>query len=202
MRGAARLEQVMLFCPFCREAFDDVTRCPDHDVQLVTLRELGQLAAAVSADDSPLPFMSPRCGRWQIAVGALATLVAFVCPFGELAGETSVQNSLLTLARGRALRLWIVPAAAFALLLMLYRRRTPRQLRGARLGALFVGSLPSVVVAYTWYGAHQAATALATKTASAVAFHVGFGSVLVFASALILGWGSVRLGAQRRPRVR
>ena len=96
----------MLFCPFCREAFDDVTRCPDHDVELVTLRELGQLAAAVSDEDSPLPLGSPRCGRWQIALGALATLVAFLCPFGELQSEISVQNSLLSLARGRALRRW------------------------------------------------------------------------------------------------
>ena len=192
----------MLFCPFCREAFDDVTRCPDHDVELVTLRELGQLAAAVSDEDSPLPLGSPRCGRWQIALGALATLVAFLCPFGELQSEISVQNSLLSLARGRALRLWIIPAAALALLLMLYRRRTPRQLRGARLGALFVSCLPALAVAYTWYGAHEAALALASKTASPATFHLGFGSLLVFASALLLAWGSARLGLQRRPRVR
>jgi hypothetical protein len=196
------LEQVMLFCPFCREAFDDVTRCPDHDVALVTLRELGQLAAAVAADDSPLPLMSGRCGRWQIALGAIATLIAFGCPFGELQGEISVQNSLLAMARARALRLWMVPAAAFALLLMLYRRRTPQQLRGARLAALFVSCLPTLVVGYTWYGAHRAALALADKTGSSVAFHLGFGSMLVFASAFMLVWGSVRLGLQRRPRVR
>jgi len=191
----------MLFCPFCREAFDDVTRCPDHDVALVTLRELGQLAAAVAPDDGLLPLMSGRCGRWQVALGALATLVAFGCPFGELQGEISVQNSLLALARARALRLWIVPAAAVALLLMLYRRRTPQQLRSARLAALFVSCLPAVVVGYTWYGAHQAALTLADKTSSPVSFHLGYGSVLVFGSALVLAWGSCRLGVQRRPSV-
>lgn len=192
----------MLFCPFCREAFDDVTRCPDHDVELVTLRELGQLAAAVKDEDGALPLTSLRLGRWQIALGALTMLVGFALPFGVLQGEVSVQNSLLTLARGRALRLWIVPAAALALALMLYRRRTPREMRGARLGALFVSVLPALVVAYTWYGTQQAAAVLASKSGSPVTFQLGIGSVLVFASTLLLLWGSARLGVQRRPRVR
>lgn len=192
----------MLFCPFCREAFEGVTRCPDHDVELVTLRELGQLAAAITPDDGRLPAASPRFGRGQIALGALGTLVGFVCPFGALAGEVRVQNSLLALARGRALRLWIVPAAAFALLLMLYRRRTPRELRGARLGALFVSCLPAAVVGYTWYGTTQAAAALAAKTGGPVVFHAGFGIWLVLASAALLVWGSARLGARTGPRVR
>jgi len=192
----------MLFCPFCREAFEDATRCPDHDVELVSLRELGQLAAATTPDDGLLALAAPRYGRWQIALGALGSLVAFLCPFGALEGHLNIQNSLLALARGRALRLWIVPAAACALLLMLYRRRTPRALRGARLGALFVSCLPSAVVLYTLYGAQAAAGALAARTGSAVAFHVGSGSVLVLASGAVLVWGSLRLGVQRGPRVR
>jgi len=192
----------MLFCPFCREAFDDVSRCPDHDVELVSLRELGQLAAASTPDDEPLPLASPRCGRWQLALGALGTLVAFLGPFGELRADVSVQNSLLTLARGRNLRLWIVPAAAFALLLMLYRRRTPRQLRGARLGAFFVSCLPSAVVLYTWYGAQEAAAALAERTGNAAAFYVGAGTIGVMASWALLTWGCLRLGVRAGPRVR
>jgi hypothetical protein len=191
----------MLFCPFCREAFEDVTRCPDHDVALVSLRELGQLAAATTPDDGMLPLASPRCGRWQVGLGALATLIGFLGPFGALTGEVSVQNSLLALARGRALRLWIVPAAAIALMLMLYRRRTPRELRGARVGALFVSCLPSVVAGYTWYGTVQAAAALAVKTGGTVEFRAGWGTWVVLASGVVMSWGSLRLGVQRGPRV-
>jgi hypothetical protein len=85
---------------------------------------------------------------------------------------------------------------------MLYRRRTPRALRAARLGALFVSCLPCAVVGYTWYGTVQAAAALAAKTGGPVSFHVGAGIWLVLASAAVLIWGSARMGTRSGPRVR
>lgn len=192
----------MLFCPFCKEAFDELTRCPHHDVELVSLRELGQLSAARVPDDQRLAFWSARFGRGLVLAGALCALIAFFCPFGQLLGDVAISNSLFTLARGRALRLWVVPVAALTLLLTLYRRRTPAAMRGARLGSLFVSCLPSVVVAITWYGARAAAEAMATSSGGDVAFRLGLGGYLVFVSGALAVAGSARLGVQPALRVR
>jgi hypothetical protein len=192
----------MRFCPFCREAFDDVTRCPSHDVELVTLRELGAMAALDVSDDLDASVWSPRRGRGVLAAGAALTLLAFFCPFGTLVGPVTVTNTLLNLARGRSLKLWIVPVAALALLLMLYRRRSGPALRGARLAALFVSVLPSAVVASTWVGARGAAAELAAESRRAIEFHLGAGSWLVFVAAAICCWGSVMLGARPARRLR
>jgi hypothetical protein len=192
----------MLFCPFCKEAFDEVTRCPHHDVELVSLRELGQLSAARVPDDQTMAWWSTRFGRGFVLAGALGTLIAFFCPFGHLVGDVTISNSLFSLARGRAVRLWVVPVAAISLLLTLYRRRTPAAMRGARLGSLFVSSLPSVVVAITWYGASAAATAMATSSGGDVTFQLGFGAYLVFCCGMLAIAGSTRLGVQPATRVR
>jgi hypothetical protein len=192
----------MLFCPFCREAFDDVTRCPEHDVELVTLRELARFAQASASDDAPLGLWSPRRSRGLVAAGAVLSLIAFVCPFGSLEGDVARSSTLLSLARGHALRLWIVPLSALTLLLMLYRRRRPAALRAARVAALFVSLLPSAVVFYTWLGAGEAARALASRSAQRVVFHAGIGAWLVWGSGVLLIWGSVWLGVRRKPVLR
>lgn len=192
----------MLFCPFCKEGFDDVTRCPHHDVELVSLRVLGQLSAARVPDDQRLPWWSPKLGRGLVLTAALGTLLAFFCPFGQLLGEVTVSNTLFTLARGRALRLWVVPTAALALLLMLYRRRSPAAMRGARVSAAFVSLLPSAVVLFTSSGAREAADLMATGAGGEVKFRLGLGSWLVFCCGVLALLGSLRLGVQAKPRVR
>ena len=190
----------MLFCPFCKEGFDDVERCPHHDVGLVSLRALGQLSAARVPDDLRLPLWSPKLGRGLVLVASLLTLLAFFCPFGQLLGEVTVSNTLFALARGRALRLWVVPMAALALILLLARRRTPAAMRGARMSALFVSCLPSSVVLITWVGASQAA-ALMGSSAGTVSFRLGLGGGLVFAAGGLALAGSLRLGVQPSTRV-
>ena len=192
----------MLFCPFCKEGFDDLVRCPHHDVELVSLRVLGQLSAARVPDDQRMPWWSPKLGRGFLLSSALLTLLAFFCPFGELLGDVTVSNTLFTLARGRALRLWVVPMAALALLFMLFRRRTPAAMRGARLSALFVSCLPSAVVLITWFGARRAAEVMATSSGGELEFRLGLGSVLVLGSGALALVGSLRLGVQPKIRVR
>jgi len=192
----------MLFCPFCKEGFDDAERCPHHDVELITLRALGQLSAARVPDDQRLPFWSPKLGRGMLLTAALGTLLAFFCPFGQLLGEVTVSNTLFTLARGRAVRLWVVPLAALAMLLMLFRRRTPAAMRGARLSALFVSVLPSAVVLITWLGASKAADVMATSSGGEIKFRLGLGSWFVFVSSALALIGSPRLGVQPKTRVR
>jgi hypothetical protein len=141
-------------------------------------------------------------GRSWVLLGALGTLLAFFCPFGQLLGDVSISSTLFTLARGRALRLWVVPVAALMLLLTLFRRRTPAAMRGARLSALLVSCVPSVVVLITWIGASSAAEAMATSSGGDVKFQLGSGSALVFVSGALALLGSVRLGVQRAQRVR
>lgn len=190
----------MLFCPFCREAFDDVERCPHHDVALVSLRELGQLSAANVPDDKRVSLWSARFGRGWIALGAASTLLSFLGPFGQLVGDVEISNTLLHLARGRALRLWVVPVGAFTLLLTLYRRRTPAGMRGARLGTLLVSCLPSAVVLFTWQGAVAAADAMASS-GNQLTFQLGLGSYGVFVSGAIAIFGTLRFGVQPARRV-
>ena len=192
----------MRFCPFCKEAFEDTTRCPSHDVELVSLRELGRLAASTIDEDAPVSVWSPQRGRGLLALGALLTLLAFFLPLATLTGQLSVTNSLFTLARGRALRLWIVPTAAFALLSLLYRRRSPSAMRGARLAALFVSLLPGAVVAFTLHGAQEAAARMADQLRSDLRLHVGLGSWLIAVASIASLWGSAILGTRPKPRVR
>jgi uncharacterized membrane protein YccC len=62
--------------------------------------------------------------------------------------------------------------------------------------------LPSVVVAITWSGASAAAARMATQSGSDVAFQLGCGSWLVFASGALALVGSLRLGAQPASNLR
>jgi hypothetical protein len=192
-------ENRVRFCPFCREPFENASRCPSHDIALVTLRELGARVAA--ADETALPFWSLRRGRAQIWIGALLTLLGFFCRFGDLSGDVSVTNTLFALARGRTPRLWLVPISALTLLLILFRRRTGPELRGARLGALFVSLLPALVVLSSVLGARSAALRLSLQTQSEVQFQLGFGTWLIWFAAVWLVWGSAILGVRPKLRV-
>jgi hypothetical protein len=192
----------MRFCPFCKEAFEDVDRCPTHDVELVGLRELGRVAAASTADDVVLSAWSLGRGRGLLVFGAVLTLIAFFLPLASLSGDLHATNTLFTLARGRALRLWIVPMAAFAVLLMLYRRRTGPDMRSARVAALFLSLLPIAVVIYTLLGTRSAALRLAEQLRSDIQLQIGLGSWLVGLASIPLVWGSLVLGVRPKPRVR
>jgi hypothetical protein len=191
----------ILFCPFCREAFEGLERCPTHDTALVGLRELGALAAASAYEDAALPWWSWRAARGWLASGALLTLLAFFCPLATLSGDIHATNSGWQLAHGRALRLWIVPTAAFALLLMLYRRRTGREMRGARLAALFVSILPSTVVIFTLLGARSAAERMAARMQADVQLQIGAGAWMIWLAAVLMIWGSLRFGVRPKPRI-
>jgi hypothetical protein len=190
------------FCPFCREAFEDEMRCPSHDVELVSLRELGALAAANVPDDSALALCSPKRGRGPLALGAALTLLGFFCSFGTMTGPLEATNTLFALARGRTLHLWIVPLAALALCSVLYRRRTGPALRGARLAVLFVALLPSAVVLFTWLSVRRAALLLSARTHESAQFTLGLGAWLVWLACLPLLWGAARLGVSAKARLR
>lgn len=190
----------VLFCPFCAEPFEGLSRCPAHDLELVPFRELSRLRT--TDDDDRVPVYSPSMGRGALFLGVIVTLVAFLCPLVRLSGAIELTNTLEELATGRAPRLWLVPAAAVATLSILLRRRTPSQMRGARLALCLLAALPSVVVAVTLAGASDAAQLLAQKLGGHIQVHWGAGAWLVWIAAIPLLWGSLRFGAQAKRRVR
>jgi hypothetical protein len=192
----------VLFCPFCRETFEGIDRCPTHDLGLVPFRVL-QAIVDSTQDDKPLRFASLRLGRGPIFVGAALTSVAFFLPLLRLSGQVESSSTLLRLAstQGEGMRLWFVPMSAFTLLLTLYRRRSPAAMRGARLVAMMLALLPSAVVAWTLRGAYEAAARMNELMGGGIHTQLGGGSLLTFVAAILLVAGAARLGVLRARRV-
>jgi hypothetical protein len=192
-------DSAVLFCPFCAEPFEGLERCPTHDLALVPFRELPR---ARTPDDARVALTSPIFGRGSLFGGALLTLIAFFCPLVRLSGQVEIENTLRELATGRAPRLWLVPAAALAVISILVRRRTPAGMRGARLALCLLSLLPSGLVLFTLSGAGAAAQRMAEQLGARIAVHWGAGAWLTWAAAIPLLWGSLRFGVPPKPRVR
>lgn len=191
----------LLFCPFCREPFEDARECPDHELVLVPWRELPE--SREGADQAPLGLFSPRLGRGWVMVGALAFLVGFFLPLAEMQETTRMAGgSLWQLARAHTFRLWLVPTTVVALGLVLYRRRSALAMRGARLAVPLLGAAPLVAVLLTLRGVYAAAALLELKSRMGVSVRVGAGSWLVAIGCACVIYGGVRLGVPKAVRVR
>src|ERR1700741_1529616 len=104
----------VLFCPFCREAFEGDQRCPEHELDLVTWAELPRAVPQLT-DDYALPWPSLRLGRGWVAGGAAVALFAFVAlPLAGVDGALRMGGTMLMLAVASTPKLWLVPAAAWA----------------------------------------------------------------------------------------
>ena len=66
----------VLFCPFCGEAFEGETRCPEHELLLLPWTELPRKPRAADAH-AALPWYSPRAGRGGVFAGACIALLSF-----------------------------------------------------------------------------------------------------------------------------
>jgi hypothetical protein len=128
------------FCPFCHEAFEGRTECPEHELTLVAItdlppsRRLGLRRVEVFAD--------PRLGRGLPLLGASLSILGFLVPFVR---SSSLVASALEVAIDGAGNLWLTPGAALALLWILWNRRTAEAMsraRGAVLGLSLGGALP------------------------------------------------------------
>ncbi len=190
----------VLFCPFCREPFEGLAHCPTHELQLLPFSELGEPLDA-DVDHQPLPRLSPRLGRGLLVLGVVLTLVAFLCPLASFSGQVSMSSTLLGMARARSPRLWLVPTAMFAQLLVLHRRKSPVELRGARLTVLLLALLPSLIVLSKLLEVRSVAALMANEMRSAVHVHVGAGSWLVWLSALPMLRAGMILGVRAPRRV-
>ncbi len=130
----------ILFCPFCRESFEEIDECPEHGLILVPVDKLPRSAGGGSGDVSF--FVDPRQGRGGILVGASMVILGFLLPLVESRG---VVASALEVAIDGAANLWLTPGAAIGLLWILWSRRgsvSMRAARGAILGLAIGGGLP------------------------------------------------------------
>jgi hypothetical protein len=188
----------VLFCPFCGEAFEGETRCPAHELRLVPWQDLPQ-PDRVPPDDRPLPWSSPRFGRGYVAAGAAIALLAFAAlPLARVEGALQMGGTMLALALSGTHKLWLVPAAAWAQFAILYRRRTPAAMRGARLAILLVGLVPALACGWTWLGAHDAVSLLASRTRQELHMRAALGAYAIAAAVVLMVTGAVRLGASPR----
>lgn len=183
----------MLFCPFCREAFEATTRCPDHELELVAWHQLPREVPTIS-DDALLAPYSMAVGRGWVFVGVALTLIAFVLPMLTLSGATELHANMLRFASLRAGKLWMVPLSGLAQLTMMFRRRTPSSLRSVRVAVAAVALMPSLALAVTLLGVKTAADALSERTGELTSMTIEWGSYLVFAAAIPMLVGALRLG--------
>lgn len=187
----------VLFCPFCRDAFESTLRCPDHDMDLVAWHALPQEKAPID-EDQRLPPFALLAGRGWVFLGAGLTLLAFVLPMLTMTGETELHANMFRFASLRAGKLWMVPLAAIAQLMILFRRRTLRGMRAARVAVACVALMPAVALGLTLQRVNAAADAMTQRVGNPTTVDVEYGSYLVFLAALVMLFGTFRLGVVRR----
>ena len=176
------------FCPFCREGFEGLTECPEHELTLVPIDRLPRVGRQVS--DEVGFFADPRLGRGGVLLGAVLVLAGFVAPFVRARG---VEASALEVAIDGANNLWLAPGAALAMLWVLWSRRTRRAMRAARLAALGLALAGGLPLIYT----SRRIGLIADATTTEVEWLWGFGVMVAGLAAAALG--STRLGGPAEP---
>ncbi len=134
--------RVILFCPFCREGFEGVGECPEHELTLLPWDRMPRTSSPPI--DEVTFFVDPRLGRGGVLLGASLVLLGFFARFVRVRG---VDASALEVAIDGAHNLWLTPIAAMAVFGILFLRRAMRSMRSARLaviGLALGGVLPLV----------------------------------------------------------
>jgi hypothetical protein len=184
----------LLFCPFCRECFEDGDRCPDHDLVLVPFDAL-PVAPREQGNDEPVSMLDPSRGRAELTVAALGLLGGFLAPLVEVTALGRAQSfTALAAAAERAPNLWSIPVAGALFASLVLRRRTPMQMRGARLAALVVSIAPVISVVYSVRRMFHAAA-----LEPGVAVTMLWGPYLIVAASILAAVGSLRFGGSLRP---
>ncbi|MGB8329477.1 MAG: hypothetical protein WCE62_05070 [Polyangiales bacterium] len=135
----------ILFCPFCREGFEDRMECPEHELDLVPIERLPRAPDPVL--EGVTFFADPRLGRGAVLLGASLVLIGFVTPFVRATGvrASEISASALEVAIDGAGNLWLPPGVAAAILWIVWRRRSRVAMRAARaavFGLAVGGALP------------------------------------------------------------
>jgi hypothetical protein len=191
----------LLFCPFCREAFEGEARCPEHELALVPWSELpGSESDELHEGDAVSP-VDLRFGRGELFASVALLFGSVLCPIFTVAeGEDARAFSLLEAATDRHPNLWTVPFVAAIVLSVALRRRTIREMLGARLALLILALGPLASLGYTLWRVSTNADSLGAALHRSIAVTPAWGIAPVILGAVLLAIGSVRLGVQPVPR--
>ncbi len=185
----------MRFCPFCKEAFEGVDECPDHDLKLVKFDELPDARRRL-ADEELLAPLDLRYGRGVVLAGTLALFVGFCLPLvtTTVAGDAHTVAAL-GFATYRFSPLWAIPMAAGAAASVVLRCRTRRSLRRMRLAVPVLGLVAGTPTVYAISFFHRGAAAAGTslQVAADVTLREGFYLIALGAVAFLVG--GFRLGS-------
>ncbi len=187
----------VLFCPFCRECFEEEERCPHHDLSLVSFRELPRPTDREPyGADEPVPLWEWRLGRGWLWLGGALMLVAFFLPvFTMTVGDATIRETPATIVLGgQAALLWSIPIVALILGYLPFWRRTPHSMHKLRVAVPLLALFPVPAVAYSTVLAYRA-TALMPETATV---GLDYGAVLVVTAAFVGAVGGFRFGQQPR----
>ncbi len=191
----------LLFCPFCRECFEGEEVCPDHELVLVPWDRLPKRLDVddTPSDDEALQMYDLRFGRGWLMGAAALSLVGFVLPMVTTSStEDSIVSTGMEVASRVAPNLFVIPAIAMGIMSILFRRRTLRAMRGARLVVPAMAAVGIFSLAFTLYRIREGAVQLGEELGTTVTTEPDIGVwVMAFAMATALIAG-LRLGAVRR----
>lgn len=185
----------ILFCPFCRECFEGLATCPDHDLALVpfeALPKVKQEVAPLQDTDlvSPIEF---RYGRGIVALGALIVLGGFLLPLGYLVGTEIIEITPYWLASARKPSMWGVPIVAAFVLVILGQRRTLARMRAVRVAIMLLGAFILISLGSAIYGLYFAAAHQPDGNEPMQA-ELGTATYVIALGALLVMFGGYRLG--------
>ena len=189
----------ILFCPFCRECFEGESRCPDHDLRLVSFEQLPE-AKRVVADDEPLSPYDPRFGRGFVFLAGLMLVVGFLAPLvrtshpGGEAWDTGYR-----LAATQALNLWIVPMVGVALIVILFRRVTLAGMRAVRLALPLLSFIAALSIALTLFRLYEGAAHVEAQIRQPVTIELRWGAWAMIAGACLGALSGAWLGRAPTP---
>jgi hypothetical protein len=150
----------LIACPFCHELFakGEAEECPACGLQLEKLQKVSLSHDAMAEDDfgiprnphlEPLPWRDlSRAKGALIALGCLG-LAAFFVPWVSLTSPVTQQWSGADLAR-RSGWIWGAMVGWFVMLPVVISRRSIDQMRGARVAAAFLSSVPVITTSVLW----------------------------------------------------
>jgi hypothetical protein len=188
-------EHQVLFCPFCRESFEGLESCPEHDLRLVPFSKLAPDQSEKTTlshvdEDQSLALYELRFGRAYVALGALANLLALPLPLIRLSGGKSYSTLFVAAARPA---LWTLALVTFTLLFVLQRRRTLRALRGMRVLVPLLACVSPATVLWELQRLRGGAAAWLTRGEP---LELGPALYVVLAAAVVIAVGGTRLGVQ------
>jgi hypothetical protein len=195
-------QEMVLFCPFCRESFEGEQVCPEHEIQLVPFDRLPQSDLDAHddesepdrlSDDAVLSTFDPRVGRAWVGAGALFNALSLLLVFAYRSDDGKGVHTYELATRSPSL--WTLALVSFTLLFVLKRRRTPRALRGLRVLVPALACVSPITVAWVMYRLREGLVARTPPI-----HEPGVAVALVLIAAALVFFGGLRLGILPRSR--